>query len=45
MVSKGRKTAADVARLFKAHPATVSRFLARDYAKWHAESYARSFAK
>jgi DNA invertase Pin-like site-specific DNA recombinase len=30
MVSKGRKTAADAARLFKIHPATVSRLLARD---------------
>src|SRR5216683_358245 len=29
MVSKGDKTAADAARLFKIHPATVSRFLAR----------------
>jgi DNA invertase Pin-like site-specific DNA recombinase len=29
MVSKGRKTAADAARLFKVHPATVSRLLAR----------------
>ena len=33
MVSKGQKTAADVARLFKVHPATVSRFLARAYAR------------
>jgi DNA invertase Pin-like site-specific DNA recombinase len=33
MVSKGRKTAADAARLFKVHPATVSRLLARAYAK------------
>ncbi len=30
MVSKGRKTAADAARLFKIHPATVSRLLARE---------------
>ena len=30
MVSKGDKTAADAARLFKIHPATVSRLLARD---------------
>ena len=30
MVSKGDKTAADVARLFKIHPATVSRLLARE---------------
>jgi hypothetical protein len=30
MVSKGRKTATDAARLFKIHPATVSRLLARD---------------
>jgi DNA invertase Pin-like site-specific DNA recombinase len=29
MVLKGRKTAADAARLFKIHPATVSRLLAR----------------
>ena len=29
MVSKGRKTAADAARLFKVHPATISRLLAR----------------
>src|SRR5438445_8908282 len=29
MVSKGRKTAADAARLFQIHPATVSRLLAR----------------
>src|SRR5881394_2723795 len=33
MVSKGRKTAADAARLFRIHPATVSRLLARAYAK------------
>ena len=29
MVSKGRKTAADAARLFKVHPATVSRLLSQ----------------
>jgi len=29
MVSKGMKTAADAARLFNVHPATVSRILAR----------------
>ena len=29
MVSKGNKTAADAARLFKVHPATVGRLLAR----------------
>jgi len=33
MVSKGHKTAADAARLFKVHPATVSRLMARAYAK------------
>src|SRR5450631_3179469 len=33
MVSKGTKTAADAARLFKVHPATVSRLLARPYAR------------
>src|SRR5205809_1157584 len=33
MVSKGHKTAADAARLFKVHPATVSRLLARAYVK------------
>ena len=30
MVSKGGKTAADAARLFKVHPATVSRLLGRE---------------
>ena len=29
MVSRGRKTAADAARLFSVHPATISRILAR----------------
>jgi len=29
MVSKGQRTAADAARLFKVHPATVSRLMAR----------------
>lgn len=29
MVAEGGKTAADAARLFKVHPATVSRLLAR----------------
>jgi hypothetical protein len=29
MVAKGVKTAAEAARLFKVHPATVSRLLAR----------------
>ncbi len=33
MISRGGKTAADAARLFKIHPATVSRLLARAYAK------------
>ena len=33
MVSQGSKTAADAARLFKVHPATVSRLLARPFAK------------
>ena len=33
MDSKGGKTATDAARLFKIHPATVSRLLARAYAK------------
>ena len=33
MVSKGGKTAADAARLFKVHPATVSRLLARSRAR------------
>jgi DNA invertase Pin-like site-specific DNA recombinase len=33
MVSRGDKTAADAARLFKIHPATVSRLLTRTYAK------------
>ena len=30
MVSSGEKTAAEAARLFKVHPATISRLLARD---------------
>jgi DNA invertase Pin-like site-specific DNA recombinase len=29
MISSGQKSAADVARLFKVHPATVSRLLAQ----------------
>jgi len=33
MVSKGHKTATDAARLFKIHPATISRLLARVYAE------------
>ncbi len=33
MVTKGSKTAADAARLFKVHAATVSRLLTRAYAK------------
>ncbi len=33
MVTKGDKTAADAARLFKVHPATVGRLLARTHAK------------
>jgi DNA invertase Pin-like site-specific DNA recombinase len=33
MISKGDKTAADAARLFKVHPATVSRLLARPSSK------------
>jgi DNA invertase Pin-like site-specific DNA recombinase len=32
MVSRGRKTAADAARLFSVHPATISRLLTRAYA-------------
>jgi DNA invertase Pin-like site-specific DNA recombinase len=39
MVSKGRRTAADAARLFKIHPATVSRLLA------HATHSGRRYAK
>jgi len=33
MIAKGDKTAADAARLFKVHPATVSRLLARPSSK------------
>ena len=33
MITKGDKTAADAARLFKVHPATVSRLLARRSSK------------
>jgi hypothetical protein len=29
MISRGRKTAADAARLFGVHPATISRLLSR----------------
>jgi hypothetical protein len=29
MVARGKKTAADAARLFNVHPATISRLLAR----------------
>ena len=32
MISRGRKTAADAARLFGVHPATISRLLARAHA-------------
>ena len=41
MVSRGDKTAADAARLFKIHPATVSRLLTRAYAKQRAKFYAK----
>ena len=37
MVSKGDKTAADAARLFKIHPATVSRLLQRSPSTKKAE--------
>ncbi len=40
MVSKGDKTAADAARLFKIHPATVCRLLARP-ASTKKTSYAK----
>jgi DNA invertase Pin-like site-specific DNA recombinase len=33
MISRGRKTAADAARLFSVHPATISRLLARAHAR------------
>ena len=39
MVAEGGKTAADAARLFKVHPSTVSRLLAR-----HARSATRKAA-
>ncbi len=51
MVARGDKTAADAARLFKVHPATVSRLMTRAEAspartrtaraKYHAKSYAK----
>ena len=51
MVAEGDKTAADAARLFKVHPATISRLIARTEssparsrstrAKQHAKSYAK----
>ena len=40
MVTRGDKSAADAARLFKVHPATVSRLLAR--ANLKKTSYAKS---
>jgi len=47
MVARGRKTAADAARLFGVHPATISRLLTRaradvsfKHAKYRAKSYA-----
>ena len=39
MVARGDKSAADAARLFKVHPATVSRLLAR--ASLRKSSYAK----
>src|SRR2546425_2772017 len=38
MITKGDKTAADAARLFKVHPATVSRLLARQAARSAGEA-------
>jgi DNA invertase Pin-like site-specific DNA recombinase len=52
MVARGSKTAADAARLFGVHPATVSRLLTRaradvrfKHAKYHAKTYAGKSAK
>ena len=48
MVSKGDKTAADAARLFKIHPATVCRLLARSSSTKktsHAKKRAKTYAK
>src|SRR5205814_2376117 len=42
MVSKGEKTPADAARLFKVHPSTVSRLLARTRLTDHAHPAPRS---
>jgi hypothetical protein len=41
MVSKGRKTAADAARLFNVHPATISRLLAHANAVSRRQTRAR----
>ncbi|HXA68585.1 MAG TPA: recombinase family protein [Bryobacteraceae bacterium] len=41
MVSKGDKTAADAARLFKIHPATVSRLLAKVNSSSRRHGYAK----
>ena len=41
MVSEGEKTAAAAARLFKVHPATVSRLLERDALHGQRIGYAR----
>jgi DNA invertase Pin-like site-specific DNA recombinase len=52
MVARGRKTAADAARLFGVHPATISRLLTRTrpdvsfkHAKYRAKTYAEKSAK
>ena len=37
MVSRGRKTAADAARLFSVHPATISRILARAQGRYRVQ--------
>ena len=45
MVSRGEKTAAEAARLFKIHPATVSRLLSRARLAAYREKAPRSRAK
>lgn len=45
MVSRGEKTAADAARLFKIHPATVSRLLSQARLAAAKEAKARTRSK
>ncbi len=44
-VSSGRKSAAEIARLFKIHRATVSRFVSQNRQKTSVKALACSFGK